>query len=295
MRIQRALITMILLGIICPLISSQIMKGDLPDIGPTIDCDDISVDGIGSSYLSHTFTLSRGDVNITAYHWKFLLKNRNGEFVQVSDCISESFTIGEIISPDDYYHTENGELDGRVECEYILNGISCSAAPFAVLLDLKPSILSIDDLEVINHGQYTFSLQFTVRYVGADMLYVELEEEFISAVRYERYYEPYIAHVNTGKMSNHFYSWVTLKVTNKYGTTTETMEYAPVYPPTAITDVEPDSTSEVIRILLYNLNGAKVFDSTPSEFSRLQLKQGIYIKNEIYENGESKTSKICLP
>lgn len=294
MRIRRAFITMILLGIICPLMSSQILKGDFPNIGLTIECVDINDDGIGSSYLSHTFTLSRGDENITAYHWKFLLKNKQGEFVQVSDGISESFTIGEIISPDDYYYTEKGELEGRVECDYTLNGITYSAAPFAVMLDLKPSILSIDDLEVINHGKYAFSLQFTVRYVGAGMLSVELEEEFDSVIRDYMIIEPYIAHVKTGKMSNLYYSWVTVIVTNKYGRTTETMEYVPVYPQTAISDVEPDSTSEVVMIQLYNLNGTKVFDGTTEVFSDLQIQRGIYLKHEIYSNGDSKTSKIFI-
>ncbi len=45
--------------------------------------------------------------------------------------------------------------------------------------DLKPSIIAIENLSVINDGDYAFYLTFDVRYSGADYLTVEIEEEYI--------------------------------------------------------------------------------------------------------------------
>lgn len=93
----------------------------------------------------------------------------------------------------------------------------------------KPIIQSIDNISIVNTGDYEFSLTFDVKYAGADYVSVEIEEEYNTTLRNYRFDEPYIAHVKIGNITNLYYSWVTVIVSNKYGTTSETLEYEPTF------------------------------------------------------------------
>lgn len=267
---------------------------DLPMSGLSIKCDNISNNGIGSSYEPHTFSLLKGDKNISNYSWRFLLKDKQGNYTRISDGTGESFTIAEISSPDNYFVNVNGDLEGRIECDYTLDGKRYSAIPFTLSLELEPIIFSIDDLTVVDNGEYEFYLTFNVRYTGADYVSVEVEEEYNTTLRRYRFDEPYIAHVKTGNITNLYYSWVTVIVSNKYDTASETMEFAPVSGET-----DPDISldipdSHIVKIILYTMDGTPVFSGTPSEFENQTFKRGIYIKEIILDNGESRTSKVLF-
>lgn len=268
---------------------------DLPLSGLSIKCDNISDNGIGSSYESHTFSLLKGDENVSNYSWRFLLKDKQGNYTRISDGTGESFTIAEISSPDNYFVNVNGDLEGRIECDYTLEGKRYSAIPFTLSLELKPIIFSIDDLTVVNSVPYGFYLTFTVRYAGADYVSVEVEEEYSTNLRNYRFDEPYIAHVKTGNISNLYYSWVTVIVSNKYGTAQETMEFAPtcgVKELEATSDIS--SNSHIVKIVLYNIDGILTFNGTPFEFENKTFKPGVYVKKEIFDNGDSRTSKVLF-
>ena len=222
------------------------------------------------------------------------MKDKQGNYTRISDGTGESFTIAEISSPDNYFVNVNGDLEGRIECDYTLDGQRYSAIPFTLSLELEPIILSIDDLTVVDNGEYEFYLTFNVRYTGADCVYVKVEEEYSTILRRYEFYEPYIAHVKTGNISNLYYSWVTVIVSNKYDTASETMEFAPVSGET-----DPDISldipdSHIVKIILYTMDGTPVFSGTPSEFENQTFKRGIYIKEIILDNGESRTSKVLF-
>lgn len=202
---------------------------NLPQATLHINCNNISDTGIGSSYESHTFSMDKGNVNVSNFSWRFLLKNKQGSYTQISTGNSENFTIDKISSADNFYININGDLEGRIECEYSINGKRHSAVPFTLSLELKPIIQSIDNISTINTGDYEFSLMFDVKYTGADYVSVEIEEEYNTTLRNYRFDEPYIAHVKTGNITNLYYSWVTIIVSNKYGTTSESIEYAPTF------------------------------------------------------------------
>jgi len=255
-----------------------------------ITCDDISENGIGSSYLAHTFSLSKANENVSNYNWKFSLKDKSGNYTLISTASTENFTIEKISSPQDYFININEDLEGRIECEYTLNGKEHNTTSFALFLELKPSIISIDNISVINNGPYDFYLTFDVTYVGADYVAVEIEEEYNSTLRNYHFYEPYFAHVKTGNISNLYYSWVTIIVSNKYGSTSETLEYAPSTGSTQNNTAAPITKT----ILLYNINGNVVFDGTPTDFLNQQFQPGLYIKKEILDNGSTKNTKIRI-
>lgn len=257
---------------------------NMPDSGFEISCSDIGEDGIGSSYQSHTFTLSSGNESVNNYNWTFSLKNSEGNFVRVKNGTANSFTIDNIESSDGYYVNMDGDLEGKVECEYSVRGKNYMAIPFSLSLELKPVIVSVDRLSVVNSGPYDFFVELSAQYRGADRMYVELEEEFNTSVRTSVYEEPFYAHIKTGTMNSLYYSWVTLIARNKYGEVYKTFEYEPKY--NRMTEVADHSGIECIegdehtdtQVRVYSVQGNLVWEGLDSEFGKQDLPSGLYIK-----------------
>ena len=268
---------------------------DLPISDIRIKCDNISGDGIGSCNEAHTFSLLRNGENITSYDWRFLLKDKNENYIQIKTGTTETFTISRIDNPEDYFVNINGDLEGLIECDYALEGLQNSADPFSLSLEQKPTILSVDNITSIDNGQYAFYLLFDVHYIGADYISVEIEEEFDTIIRRYQFFEPYFAHVKTGNISKLDFSWITIKATNKYGTAYSTLEYPPSYGfRLASKDRIKQQTSNITQIKLYNLNGNIIFDGSPNDLANTTINPGFYIKEEIYDDGTSHKTKISF-
>lgn len=267
---------------------------DLPQSSFSINCNNISSNGIGSSYEAHEFSIASGTENVSNHSWKFLLKNKLGNYTQITSGTSETFTIPAISSPDQFFVNINGDLEGRIECDYTLNGKQYSAIPFTLSLELKPMILSIDNIDIVNNSQYEFALNFNVHYTGADYVSIEIEEEYNTTLRNYRFDEPYIAHVKTGNITNLYYSWITISVSNKYGTAYKTLEYAPTFGAHNASSDTLFHSPIVNEIILYSIDGSPIFKGAPSEFVNQIFNPGIYLKEEIFDNGTSKTSKLLL-
>ncbi|MGM9853103.1 MAG: hypothetical protein ACI30N_03945 [Muribaculaceae bacterium] len=289
------LITILLLGATCLGSIAQKKSNDGTLSGLTIKCSDLSDEGVGSAYLTHTFSLLNADGNVSGYNWRFFLKDKQGSYVRISNGIDKEFTITSVSTPGDFLVNDDENLEGKIECDYTLNGESHSAVPFSISLELKPSIISIDDLTKVADGNYGFYLTFTVRYVGAKSVTVEIEEEYRSSLRSYRIDEPDLAHVKTGSMSNLYYSWVYIVATNQYGSIRKTLEFAPgeIASVPSISD-DISNHGNVSKIALYSLDGRLIFTGTPSEFKKRNFNQGMYLKEEIYENGLSPKSKILF-
>ncbi len=158
--------------------------------------------------------------------------------------------------------------------------------------DLKPSIIAIDNLSVVNDGDYAFYLTFDVRYSGTDYLTVEIEEEYDTSLRNYSFEQSDFAHVKTGHISNLYYSWVYVTVENEYGSDRRTLEFAPSYGKADIADMSLSAITTAIQ--LYAIYGHIVFEGTPADFSDNTFQPGIYIKKEVLNDGSSKTSKIYI-
>lgn len=267
---------------------------NLPQSGFSIKCNNISDNGIGSSYDAHVFSLLNGTEDVSNHRWRFLLKSKLGDYTEVSSGTSDTFTIPQISSPDQFYVNINGDLEGRIECDYTLNGVQYYATPFTLSLELKPIIRSVDNIAIVNNSEYEISLKFNVHYTGADYVSVEIEEEFNTTLRNYRFDEPYIAHIKTGNITNLYYSWITIIVSNKYGTVSETLEYAPTFGAKAFsTPLNIRLSSPTVNeIRLYSVDGSLVFKGTLPEFLNQTFNPGIYLKQEIFDNGTFNTSKI---
>ena len=262
----------------------------IQQVGASIKCNDISSDGIGSSYTSHTFTLDNSQ-GANEYEWTFSLKSQEGRYMEVSHGTNNSFTIESIQSPDKYYINTNGDLDGKIECRYTAGNKSYTAKPFYVSLELKPLILSVDNMERIPAGDFSYYLTFTVQYRGADKLQIATEEEYSSIQSIQDMHEPFIAHVKTYNLSTLRYSWITIHVRNKYGSADQTLEFAPEIP-TGLEDITTSLTEENTCIL--NLDGISVSHVFNPEITKSILPRGVYINRAVDKNGRVKTQKFII-
>lgn len=235
----------------------------------TIKCNDISNNGSGSSYEPHIFSLDKKNENVSNFSWRFLLKNKQGEYTQIANGNTENFTIDKVSLPDNFYININGDLEGRIECDYSLNGQRYNAVPFSFSLELKP-IISIDNISTVDTGDSEFSLSFDVKYAGADYVSVEIEEEYNTTLRNYRFDEPYIAHVKIGNITNLYYSWVTIIVSNKYGTTSKTLEYEPTF--------DRENAESLVKEVKYN------YQLFSGSVEKLDCKGDLYLSMSLPEN-----------
>jgi hypothetical protein len=253
-------------------------------------CGDIGDDGIGSAYADHTFTIeNRGDEDISQYEWHYYIKDDNDNYVECTKdkkgnlltTTESQFTIKEISGIDNYKGNINGDLEGKIECEYTINNKKYKATPFTVSLERKPQIISVDLTPIRNSSNYTYSLCGKVEYTGADYLTLEIEEEYSTSLRSYRITEPFLAHIATGNISSLYYSWATIRVKNKYGSAYETIEFAPYY---SISTNNVEMLSDESYVELYTLSGYKMFEGSYGEYQKQNLRSGIYILKD-KENG----------
>lgn len=258
--------------------------------GAKIKCNDIASDGIGSSYSDHTFSLDTAQT-VNSYEWTYFLKNKSGNFVEVSKGTNSSFTINPIKDQNNYYINMNGDIEGKIECRYKIGDKIYKASPFNISLELKPIIISIDNITRFPTDGRFYYVSFTVNYRGADNLSIEIEEEYSPVKIIKEYEEPFLAHVSTDEIHSLYYNWVTVSVQNKYGYVQQTLEFAPELP-TGLNDVQESQDGCNVEIL--NLQGICVSHDIDGSINKLLLPQGVYISCTIGKNGQIKTRKFII-
>lgn len=273
---------------------------DIPSKGYSITCDDISDNGIGSAYASHKFSLNSGSANVSSIKWFFSLKGLNGQYVNVKNGSSKTFTIDKVSAPQNYQVDMDGDLNGIIECEYVVNGTTYKAKPFAVSLELKPAILSIDNIRK-DYEANAFTLHCNVTYAGAEKLTVEVEEEYTTVLRAYRFEEPFTAHVTTGRISTFTYSWVTIVASNQYGSASKTLEFEP-------TNIMANRNDRFIGkiyqlreleyqaadIRLYSTDGALRYTGPEQNLKSANLPRGMYIKVATAPDGSTTSTKTII-
>ncbi len=251
-----------------------------------IACDNIGDDGIGSAYESHSFTLVSDD-EIEAYSWKLTLWDKNGQEKIVAQGNDATFTNGALTDIGTYARNASGDVDATVSCSYRVDNEWFGAVPFKLSLETKPQIIAISEPEIIvKDNSPIFYARFTVEYIGAEMITIIMEEDGDVNLRYFYVEEPIIAHVVTRNMNSHYYNWVDIKVANKYGSATETLEFEPVESRGASIDaiVADGSLNKV-----YNAQGIYIGEYTTEDLQG--LSGGIYF---IGNTNGSSTKKILI-
>lgn len=273
---------------------------NIPLNAGNIKCDNISDNNNISAYIPHTFSIDKaeGDV-ISDYNWSFQLKDKSGVYTTVSKGSASGFIIAEISSPHGYYVNSAGEMEGRIECIYTLNGKQKRASS-DLSLDLKPVILSIDNLEVHeNQEDYYFWLTFELNYRGSNKVYICVSDEESPYITRNEFYEPLLAHITTTQMSTTCYSWVDIDINNQYGKTTKTLEFAPTQealekiPSSGIDDIN-STYGTTARLIVIKLDGSVLYDGPESNFSKEQLTGGLYIMKTMMPDGTSNVTRIMI-
>lgn len=268
---------------------------DLPDGDASIVCADIDETGIGSSYIPHTFSLGISNVPVTSYEWKYYLKNKSGEWSCISTATTPTFTIDKVGATDNLFVNLNGDLDGRIECEYTVGTTRFSASPLCLSLEQKPIILSIENI-VEDRDLYSFKVSFVVNYRGADNVEMTVDEEYSPFGTFTIIQEPYSAHCKTFSIISLYWSWVTVTVRNQYGKVSETLEYEP-FDPTAFIQSESSATNDVSalhasHVKVYDSIGTLLYEGPASNFSPDSLAPGIYVKLDETGEGNMITTKF---
>lgn len=263
-----------------------------------IICSDISSDGIGTAYSKHTFFLDNGSESASNLEWSFKLKKANGDFAVISTGSGNRFTIDEIVDYEGYLVDLNGNLKGTIECSYSVDGNIQDAKPFELSLELKPIIFSIEK-QIQYNSDYSYNAILDINYAGAHYVIVEVEEEYDSAVRSYRVYEPYNAHLQTGKITALYDSWITVEVSNQYGTASETFYFPPNYSfydsiedEFVLDDIKYDNMTHMLEINvgasveLFDITGRVLFSGTGEQTVSLAHLQGkCAIIRYVFNNG----------
>lgn len=241
-----------------------------------------------------------GAGDISDQSWSFSLRNKDGQYVEIKNATGDSFEIPALKSTENYYVNLNGDLEGRIECTYKKDNAFHQATPFALSLELKPAIISIDDVRQVFDDPYGFKLLFNVRYTGADKISVEVEEDYNPAVRDYTFQEPFLAHAVTGYITALDYSWVTVIVQNKYGSASQTMEFEPADFSASLDQnagiLLPDAELRTVSTIeVFTVDGKPVFIGSGAEFESASFTPGIYIQRLHGVDGKIITKKLIIP
>ncbi len=283
--------TAIILGLSTSSANALAQEVEQPSM-PKISCDNIAEDGIGSEYLTHTFSLESDGAQVSQHQWHYYLKSSDGEYAEIQSDSAPQFSITPMEELSGYYISDDGNVEGKIECEYTISGETRHAEPFMLTLDLKPVIIAIDIQRIDNEDMYTFRISGTVEYAGAQHITVEVEEEYNSSLRTYRIDEPETAHFTTGNITSQYASQVTIVITNEYGTIRKSYEFQPSES-SGITPSSLDSGSAA-HIQVFTPHGVLIYDGIAHDIRKETLPSGIYIIKEASGNATTVT-KIAIP
>lgn len=250
----------------------------------------INDNGIASAYDNHQFQVQ----NNTSYplsdiQWTFTLPAATGgDIVVCQKSGSSTFDIPAIDDESLYKININGDIYGKISLTGTLNGKTVNDT-YRISLELKPKIKAVNILQKEIDGEFFYNLHYTVEYVGADYLYVELEEETVSSLYCSYIYEPFFAHIVTKHICSWYWAWIRITAQNKYGKDTYTIELEPFDIDTGLADLT-DETKGFTHITVYNASGINILQ-TDNENQLSQLPKGLYILKYCQGNQHIKTIK----
>lgn len=267
-----------------------------------IVCDDASDNGIMSAYTQHSFhVISTMLSSITSPQWKLTLplSDGNDEEIFLNDG-GLSCTVPTIKDENKYNVNINGDIYGILDFSCTLNGCEIHAASYRLSLELKPRIEYVKIYKIVQHPELqTYDVFFEAKYMGADYITIDIEEEYGSWLRTKTIYEPYLTNGICEQITAPYQAWISFSVRNNYGVDTYTVELGP-YGEVINTDIFNPGNSQIADIRdqkqvkyieVYDINGA--FIDTFNSISDLNanLRKGVYILKEVYSSGIITTKK----
>lgn len=186
--------------------------------GLKIVCERIEEDGFASAYESYSFNIENNTVHsISEPQWTYTLPLKSGGEASIATSQNDIFTIPIVENKDLYDIDADHCISGRIAFRGIIDGEE-SIVSYNIMLDLKPHIISYSEIiKTVNETNTTYSIDFTVRYVGSDFLEVGVREEYSPFLEIQTIEEPLVAHVRRSGINTFDCAWVWLHVYNEYG------------------------------------------------------------------------------
>lgn len=186
--------------------------------GLKIVCGRIEEDGFASAYESYNFSIENNtNHSISEPQWTYTLPLKSGGETIIATSQNDIFTIPIVESKDLYDIDTDHCISGKILFSCIIDGEE-SVASYNIMLDLKPHIISYSEIiKTANETNTTYSIDFTVRYVGSDFLEVGVREEYSPFLEIQTIEEPLVAHVRRSGINTFDCAWVWLHVYNEYG------------------------------------------------------------------------------
>lgn len=249
---------------------------------------DISEDGKGSAYYSHSFYIESEDFAIESPNWILELPLANGEIQSIElEDDDLSCATAPIEDLDNYQITSTGEIKGQLKFNCRINGIEYEST-----LDIVFELKLVIEYAVIERIEEHFAdsyyhAYYRVKYLGADRIMVGVEEEYSSKVIVNFLYEPYIAYGVAEYITAPYRAWIDFEATNSYGKATYTIEFEP-YGVIADVPLVNDNTDGVVDV--YNVAGVYIGRfANLSDFNNMGQRGIFIIKRSC--NGKVETFK----
>jgi len=186
---------------------------------------DIPSTGLASAYASHSFSLKKNlNGTLSNVKWEYRLQKNQEEYTIVSEGVGNSFSISALENENNYHHNIDRCIAGRILCTAEINGKKVGAI-YNITLNLKPQIdtIYITRVKYDETGDF-YDINLAIKYKGSNSVSAYLEEEYNPQIMVQHIYEPFIAYARYEKVFAADYAWVYVKVENKYGEVTDTLE-----------------------------------------------------------------------
>lgn len=188
--------------------------------------------GSYSIYTVNRFRLNTLLDGLSGYSWNFKLRRADGSESLVATGRTAEFSTTAISAPDileDLYQDDEGYARGLIECDYERSGRKFKAVSLEVRLDLKPRILSVDNItRTPLYDDYFYDVSFAVKCAGAEICTVWVEQEYNPSYSPLDYFliDNRLDLSETGLFALG-YCWLHVKAINSYGIDEYVVEFEP--------------------------------------------------------------------
>lgn len=250
-----------------------------------------------SIYPPQAFKLNHEDESqITSYAWTLFLPNANGEVVVAQQSEQSTFSIEPLDEPELYLIDDDNKIPAVIECKYDYNGEKYISKLENVNIELKPVILSIDNVTKLQDFENdSFGLTFSIKYRGTNRVEVYTETQYNPGISEYNFYGNCETVVN---LPNYFdellYNWAYIYVKNKYGSDNKTLEFAPGNDSAVDASLSDTIAVDFEFVHIYSLDGLIIYSGIKSEFHPQHLPKGLYIRIINKPDGVSVTEKFLV-
>lgn len=269
----------------------------------TIVSNDVPDTGLASAYVSHTFTIEKGNLNVQNPVWTLSMPLSDGgtETISLADQ-NLSCRTQPIVDENRYKADQDGCIRAILNFSCTVNGKEEKALPFNLFLELKPLIEYAKIEKIVDNAPYdSYDAYFSVKYRGAESITYSVDEEFDPSIWFKTLNEPYLAYGVADHIKSPYYAWIDFTAKNSYGTATYTIELQP-YGVTEMNQMTKNNKNEDYNDCgylhidshydAYDMHGRLVGIFSSINELKASLSKGFYIVKAYDNDNITRTFKL---